>query len=869
MRAEQVDQALVLKFVTENERLVFWHDGPGEFADYVKNGLSGELADVQLVNLAEVGGLRTKLLLERDDPIGRYLVYSFGERPPAKDDWLFDIRLYSAQFHADIASIWLQELGLTQLSLREHLKARSAFLSSQDRRKKLAKCVSPKDDPQTLDLKMIAVLAGATVATPLAVVQAVYHSHTNAHSYDLSVEPEIIKTLEKMDLLDSFWAVVDDQFEYRSPNPSAAGLLRCLFLSEFGYQLGLDLASIAQFRLSSTGTRNAVVFLTQWRDSSTAAGSHDAAAAAVWKENNLKDVMGNLELAALLKVFTFLEVEKCVVAALKMQLLEETPPDAVAISAVASLRKAGHWLSGPGKDQPDRHALSQAYDAVVAAAELFALDSEHRHRLTFERPQDLLLAYRSELYKFDQAYRRFCLRVEPTRARGWDLLKSLADQVEKVYDHGFLQPLGIEWSRLLDAGFLNRWQLKELPPQQSFYKDVVKAHLDESNRKRAFVIISDAFRYEAAQELLAELNGRDGMTAELSTMLGVLPSYTKLGMASLLPHKKLAYNDKGEVLVDGQSSAGAPARSKILEAVQGMACQAGELRPMTTDQARDFTREQRVVYIYHNVIDSRGDSAATEGETFQAVSDCLREIADLIRFCFNKISASKVWVTADHGFIFQVSDPDLTDKSKLSHKPKQALTAKKRYVVGPKLGPSPEAHLGKLSITAGVEGDLEFWIARGTNRFHFTGGARYTHGGAMPQEVIIPVVTVTQLRGKHAEKAKVEQVSIQVLGTKHKITTSRYRFELLQLEPVSDRRKAATLRAAIYDGANPVSSIETVTFESQSENYEERKKPIKLELLSGTFDKTKPYHLVLRDALTEAEVQRVQLVIDRSFDDDF
>lgn len=871
MKAEQVDQALLQKFVTDNERIVFWHDAPGEFADYVKAGLNGDLAGVQLVNVAERGGLSTKLLLEREDPTGRYLIYSTGERPPAKDDWLYDIRLYSAQFHADIASIWLQELGLTHLSLREHLQARAAFLNSQDRRKKLARLVSPKDDTSALDLKMMAVLTGATVATPLAVVRAVYHSHAQDDGYDLSVEPEIKTTLEKMSLLESFWAMVAEQFEYQAPQPSTAGLLRCLFLSELEQQLRpFPLPSISQFRLSSAGTRNAVVFLTQWRDSSTTASSHDAAASAIWHENAFAEALSGLELAGLRNVFTFCEIEKLVVAALKRQLLDDAPINAAAIAEVASLRKAGHWLSGPGKERSERRALGEAYEALVAAADLLALHGEHRNRLTFERPQDLLLAYRSELYKFDQAYRRFCLHIAPVAARGWDLLKSLAEKVEKVYDHGFLQPLGVEWSRLLDAGFLNRWSLPELPPQQRFYRDVVKAHLDESDRKRAFVIISDAFRYEAAQELLALLNGRDGMTAELSAMLGVLPSYTKLGMSALLPHKALSYNDKGEVMVDGQSSAGVAARGKILEKVKGMACTADELRQMTSEQARDFTRDRRVVYIYHNVIDSRGDSAATEGETFAAVQDCLREIVDLIRFCFNKISASKVWVTSDHGFLFQKSHPDLTDKSQLSHKPKHALVAKKRYVVGPALGTAPEAHHGKLSVTAGVEGDLDFWVPRGTNRFHFTGGARYTHGGAMPQEVLIPVVTVTQLRGKHAEKAKVERVAIQVLGATHKITTPKYRFDLLQLEPVSDRRKAITLKAVIEDEhAHPVSSVETVAFESQSENYEERKKPLKLELLSGTFDKTRPYHLVLRDAVTDTEVQRVQVVIDRSFEDDF
>ncbi len=58
-----------------------------------------------------------------------------------------------------------------------------------------------------------------------------------------------------------------------------------------------------------------------------------------------------------------------------------------------------------------------------------------------------------------------------------------------------------------------------------------------AENRRAFVIISDAFRYEAAQELTSELNGKYRFEAELRSQLGVLPSYTGLGMASLLPHK--------------------------------------------------------------------------------------------------------------------------------------------------------------------------------------------------------------------------------------------------------------------------------------------------------------------------------------------
>jgi hypothetical protein len=110
---------------------------------------------------------------------------------------------------------------------------------------------------------------------------------------------------------------------------------------------------------------------------------------------------------------------------------------------------------------------------------------------------------------------------------------------------------------------------------------------------------------------------------------------------------------------------------------------------------------------------------------------------------------------------------------------------------------------------------------------------------------------------------------VQVLGTNHKITTPTYRFELIQTEAVGERKKAITLRAAVYDGAQAVTSVETVTFDSSSDSLEERKKSIRFELRTGIYKKTTPYRLVLRDADSDAEVQSVPVVIDRSFDDDF
>ena len=139
----------------------------------------------------------------------------------------------------------------------------------------------------------------------------------------------------------------------------------------------------------------------------------------------------------------------------------------------------------------------------------------------------------------------------------------------------------------------------------------------------------------------------------------------------------------------------------------------------------------------------------------------------------------------------------------------------------------------------------------------------------MPQEIVVPLVTVRQLRGTRKAASKTEKVGVQVLGMNHKITTPRHRFEVIQTEAVGDRRLPITLKAAVYDGSTPVTSVDTLVFASASDSIAERKKSIRLDLLSGQFDKARPYRLVLRDSDTDAEVQSIPVIIDRSFESDF
>jgi aspartate-semialdehyde dehydrogenase len=197
------------------------------------------------------------------------------------------------------------------------------------------------------------------------------------------------------------------------------------------------------------------------------------------------------------------------------------------------------------------------------------------------------------------------------------------------------------------------------------------------------------------------------------------------------------------------------------------------------------------------------------------------------------------------------------------------VKAKKRYLIGHHL-PEQEAALhGKTQVTATAEGDMEFWIPRGPNLFHFGGGARFVHGGAMLQEIVVPVITVRHKKGKPAEETKVKPATVHVLGGSHKITTGRHRFELIQMEPVSDRVKPVTLKIAVYEGDEPVTNIESMTFESNSDKMEDRKKWVSLVLQDRVYDKKTPYRLVLRDAETGIEQPGVPVIIDRAFTDDF
>lgn len=196
--------------------------------------------------------------------------------------------------------------------------------------------------------------------------------------------------------------------------------------------------------------------------------------------------------------------------------------------------------------------------------------------------------------------------------------------------------------------------------------------------------------------------------------------------------------------------------------------------------------------------------------------------------------------------------------------------AKKRYLLGRDLPASDQAYHGFTQATAGAGGGMEFWVPKGANRFHFVGGSRFVHGGAMPQEIAVPAIRVQHVKDTaKAAKTRTHAVGVSVPGNNFKVTTNRHRFQLIQTEPVGERVKPNTLKIGIYDGDEPVTNLETLTFDSPAADMNQWQKAVSLTLRGRRFDSKRVYQLLLRDSETGVEEARFDVTIDLAFVNDF
>ncbi len=863
---ERIIDSLQQQF--SRSRVVWWEDPQGEFSEILD---AMPLQGIQILRRSATPALAIKRQVEVLDPAGLFLIYEDRIPPDPEQDWLLDIRLYAAPFAADRTSMLLQELGLRQHSLREHLKVRSAFFASKERVARIHRLLSPDDDEAALDLKILAVLVKVEQAELFAVLTAIFA--TLAEAEDLENNP-LWESIAKFDMQPVFWQLMQIAFGYQHSEPALRHFLVRLFATDMGHALHAQApANLKALQLNPARAANVAVFLSQWRDSTLRQHSYDRLSKRIAADLRSAELLAQVPLEALMAISTFVDVERLIAERLRDAVLNNTS-EAVGqqLRDMASRRMNGYWANPrwPDNDDANRSIWCGYYRSLIAASELFELKLRYGEGFSFASAEACYNAYTNELYRFDQLYRGYHEAADAVYARSPDALSSLTTRVEQDYLNGFLQPLAQKWGSFLDAGLLQQWQLPEVPNQQNFYAEHVERYLRGGEDRRVFVVISDALRYEVAQELNESLNGKYRFSSELSSQLGVLPSYTKLGMASLLPHKVLSYTDTGLVQVDGLSSDGLESRNKILTGVNGLALRAEDFLNMNKTDGRELIKPYRVIYIYHNKIDAVGDSSSTESSTFSACRDAIGDLESIVSRIINNLNGHRVLVTADHGFLFQDSALEALDKSKLLAKPAGSIVSKKRYLIGRNLGSSDQVHAGFIRDTAGIGDDMMFWSPKGVNRFHFVGGARFIHGGASLQEVAVPVLKVQQIRGQKAKETAVRKAQVTVLGNNFTITTNRYVFNLLQTEPVSERVRPAVLRVGLFDEAGEaVSVVEQVSMDSDSPNLDQRQRKVILTLLNRPFSSSERYFFKLLDAETDVEQFRIDVRINLAISNDF
>lgn len=760
-----------------SQRVVFWHDPAGEYTDELD---ALDLGAVQVFRVQNDEFAVKYALLA--DHISKQLVYRSGEIPRGTANWLLDLELAYGVFTADKTSMLQQELGFKDPALLAVIEQHQKFFAANSRKQALKKLLSDGDDTARLRAKMCQVLVKAAGNKLTDIVR------------ELLVENAAGKSAKFDDLvalgLDQFfWDGLNSIYKYPSTTPTIDDFVLWMFSRAIE-----DFASTTPDEYRNIRSDfNALRYDVRTQDVMTSLASRAAKALDVQLKVEHRDYRD------LVEITIFEEIDRKIIVDLAVAVATQsvTPRE---VADLVRQRQHSLWSA----------KYIKLYEAIQSAAELLAAIAALP--LAIASAAVGLDKYQSDWYRIDQHYRWFTYANQTA-----DFLKPLEvlkAEVDRQYANKYLYDFGGLWQQSLEP--TTEWKSAALAPQARFFDSHV-APVIKDGRAKVVVIISDGMRYEIAEELASLIRNENRFDASISAVLGSLPSYTQLGMASLLPQSSLELHPEGlPVLADGKPTNGTANRDKILQAVKGHAITAATVLAMSGGELRELYTKHHVFYVYHDRIDAAGDKAPTERTVFEAAEETLRELLQLVKKWTNA-NATNILITADHGFLYQ--DIPLEQAYYVSESPQgEAVTkSNRRYVIGRSLKQSP-SFMTFTSAQAGLVGDLDIQIPKSIHRIPQPGaGTRYVHGGASLQEIVVPVITVNKKR-----KSDVRPVNVDLMPETDKITTGQLAVKLLQREAVTDKVQTRQVRLGLHVGHMLISDQPVVTFDSASEHQRDR-----------------------------------------------
>ena len=468
----------------------------------------------------------------------------------------------------------------------------------------------------------------------------------------------------------------------------------------------------------------------------------------------------------------------------------------------------------------DHGMMAQVMDYALLVARFYQ-KALSLGSLTLNTPDEYVMRYQEDYYVVDQLYRQaeeLYFKIDPSCE-----LFTTIQQTKNNLDQNYAKlcnRMNLEWTRCIkDAGGMKEVHLLR---QYDFYEERIKPI-----QKKVVVIVSDALRYEVAQELIGEL-AKSRHVATLKPALAMLPTETKYCKPSLLPHNELnlyGQGDKQDMAVDNHILDTTEKRSDHLQRYRdGAICVPFEtVAEYNTDKNREIFKHS-LVYIFHDVIDKTGHDGNAKQIT-QACREAINELGTMIPKIHASYNVTEVYVTSDHGFLFN----DIVFAEKDKHKiEEETMERSTRYYLtysDKEVNGIIKFPLDEVSAIVNVD-EVFVAVPQGTNRLAApSGGYMFTHGGAAMQELIIPVIISRQERADNKQP-----VGVMVLDRKLSMQASRLRFKLLQTEAVSMDMKERVVNVALYHNDEAVTPIKTIPLDKTDPSLDNRKIQVDLTL---------------------------------------
>ncbi|WP_163710208.1 BREX-1 system phosphatase PglZ type A [Mangrovibacterium lignilyticum] len=748
----KIEEALVKRF--QNHRVVFWYDEKKELTEQYE-----ELAIDGVEKIAVEGNeFEVKYMINKLKPDTKFLLYFKGAKPSDDENWLLDMELAHDLFHTDQEAMFLQEIGLGY-HLKELVTEHIEFFKAKERRLKLKELLGEGDEHEDIRGKLLAV----TFNTDYVNLITFIHAHGAAF---VDGNERLDKELERFNLTKYYWGKIKYQFKYQSEKPSIYDFLLEVFNTNF--VLGKK----------STIDKESRLLLSLWKDTIQYRESFGAISEKIANDLEVEDQLSSANLEEIVNDDLFKVVDQKIVHDLVDLVADEAISHDKLIQLVKK-RENKFWYS-----------YSEYFYRTLEQGSLLISLVRKYASTKYTQFNEGIEHYTSKLYEIDQAYRKFTYYHRQSNQNR--ILHRLSEKVEKVYSNDWLLVFNNNWQKVIDG--LTSWPTNETISQQRFFKQHVKPYTEKGNR--LFVIITDAFRYECGEELSRRLLSENRYESSLTHMVASLPSYTQLGMASLLPHKQIEFHEGTDsIVVDGLLSSGVQGRTKILSensGVRATAVKAEDFMKMNANtDGREFVKQYDLIYIYHNRIDKAGDDKDSEEKVLEAVEAEIDFLMTMMKKIAN-MNGNNMMITSDHGFIYQHQPLDESDFSVSTHSG-EIWKDNRRFVIGKNLKHGDSTILFKASAL-NIQSQVDVLIPKSINRLRVKGaGSRFIHGGASLQEIVIPLVKVNKKR-----QDTTAQVEIDIIKSTDKITTNILAVSFIQQELVTEQVLARTIRAAIY-----------------------------------------------------------------------